>query len=100
MSEPAQIATVTLEQPIKREGGDVTEVKLRKPNAGELRGLSLVDVVKLEIDAVIKLVPRISLPFVAEQELHQLSPADLFAISTEIANFFLPKGTRQESLGA
>ena len=31
--------TVTLDTPIKRGNGEITEVTLRKPSAGELRGV-------------------------------------------------------------
>lgn len=97
--EPARPApaTVIFEQPIKRGDTQVHQVTLRKPNAGELRGLSLIDVVKLEIDAIIKLIPRISTPTLLDHELATLSPADIFALSTEVANFFLPQGTRVDA---
>lgn len=93
-----KLATVTLSTPIKRDGGNVETIQLRRPNAGEMRGLSLVDVTKLEIDAIFKLVPRISMPFLTEPELASLSPADLLAISSEIASFFLPNAPTDKSL--
>ena len=39
----AELKTVKLETPIKRGETEITVVKLRKPKAGELRGLSLSD---------------------------------------------------------
>lgn len=98
MSTPASIAVVTLEEPIVRETETIAFLKLRKPKAGELRGLSMVDLVKLEVDTITELLPRIMMPPLTPVEIADLSPADLFAISTEVAGFFLPTGMMPETL--
>lgn len=97
MTEPVTLATVTLSTPITRQGGEVETIQLRRPNAGELRGLSLVDVTKLETEAMFKLIPRISMPFLTEAELATLNPVDWLAIATEIAGFFSPSAPTAKS---
>ena len=84
-------AEVELDTPIKREGGDVEKLTLRKPMAGELRGLSLADLLNMEVDAITRVLPRISSPVLSEQEARDMDPADLVACGGEISGFLLPK---------
>lgn len=93
----AKQVSITLEQPIKREGGDITELTLRKPNSGELRGLSLFDLLQMDVNALCKLAPRIAQPTVTEADLHQLVPGDLVQLATEVSGFLLPKSAREEA---
>lgn len=87
--------TVDLVEPITR--GDITidKLTLRKPKAGELRGLTLSDVIGLEISAILKLVPRISEPALTDGECQNLDPADLTEIGGTIRGFFMTRGERQ-----
>lgn len=100
MNKAPKTTTVTLEEPIVR-GADnqIGHLQLRKPAAGELRGLSLADVAMMKADALVALLPRISNPPITDVEAAGLDAADLFAIGIEIAGFFLPKGMRPEELG-
>mgnify|MGYP001343802745 CR=1 FL=1 len=91
-------ATVALDEPITRGSQSIDTVRLRRPKSGELRGLSMVDLVKLEVDALQKLLPRISDPMLTAQDVAELSPGDLFQLATEIAGFLLPKGMAPDSL--
>ncbi len=81
--------TITLEEPIERGNDKIPEFQLRRPQSGELRGLSLRAVLDMEVDALIKLTPRISAPALTEQEVAELCPADLTQIGIEVANFFM-----------
>ena len=47
--------TVTLETPIKRGDQVITSLSLRKPAAGELRGVALADLLRLDVAALITL---------------------------------------------
>lgn len=91
------LAKVTLSEPIKREGGDIAELTLRKPNSGELRGLSLLSLAEFDVDTLFKLVPRIAQPTVTEAELNNMPVADLFALAGEINNRFLQPSSTQGS---
>ncbi|WP_265665008.1 phage tail assembly protein [Verminephrobacter aporrectodeae] len=84
-------ATVTLRTPILRGEQTISCVTLRKPKAGQLRGLSLTDILQLKVDAVTALLSRISTPTLLRHEVDNLEPEDLVALSTEVVSFFLPK---------
>ncbi|MGJ8518174.1 phage tail assembly protein [Carnimonas bestiolae] len=83
--------TITLQTAITHDGGEIKEVTLRAPKAGSLRGISLAEAVRMEADAIVKLVPRISSPMLSEHQMNQLSAADLFAFGSEIVGFLLPQ---------
>ncbi|TIH10823.1 phage tail assembly protein [Pseudomonas leptonychotis] len=83
--------SITLEEPIKRGETSVTSINLRKPAAGELRGLKLLDLLNGDVNATIRLVPRISNPTLTEQEVAALEPADLLSCADAIAAFLQKK---------
>ncbi len=89
--------TVTLEEPVKREGGDITSIQLRRPSSGELRGLSLSELLTMQVDPLIKLLPRITLPTLTEAEIKKLSPADLVQLGGEVIGFLAPKAVLEQS---
>lgn len=89
-------AAVTLDTPIKRGDTEIAEITIRKPTAGELRGLSLVDLTQLDVNAMLKLLPRISTPLITDAEAAKLDPADLLALATEVASF-LPQRSKASS---
>ncbi len=84
--------TVTLAQPIIRGDKEITQLQLRKPKAGELRGLSMGDVVGMDVTALIKLTPRISDPVLTEAEVADLDADDFTEIAGTIRGFFMTKG--------
>ncbi|WP_337186706.1 phage tail assembly protein [Phenylobacterium sp.] len=85
---------VLLEQPISRGEQVIGMLALRKPKAGELRGLSLSDLLNCDVSAIIKVLPRVSSPPITEAEADDMDPADLTACGSEIVGFLLPKGVR------
>ena len=107
MTEPEAVATlaatskanpfetVDLVEPITRGDTVIDKLTLRKPRAGELRGLTLSDVIGLEIGAILKLVPRISEPALTDHECQNLDPADLTEIGGTIRGFFMTRAERQ-----
>ncbi|WP_052417778.1 phage tail assembly protein [Cellvibrio mixtus] len=90
MNEKTSVA-VTLSTPIKRGGGDIKSVSLRSPSSGELRGLSLVDLLQLEVDALQTLLPRISSPSLTKHEIAAMPGQDLVRLGTEVSIFLTPK---------
>jgi len=90
----ATTASVTLDTPIKRGEQTITEIVLRKPASGELRGLKLVELMQLDVAALQNLIPRISSPTLTAADAQALDPADLMAIGVEIQSFFLTKADR------
>lgn len=89
--------TIDLDQPIKREGQTISSITLRKPAAGELRGLHLINVLNMEVDTLATLLPRISSPTIHKPEALAMDPADLLAAGIEIAGFLQQKGAKADS---
>lgn len=96
-TEQPNTDAVTLDTPLKRGETTVDSVTVRKPAAGELRGVSLSDLLNLEVNALIKVLPRVTAPSLSEQECTRLDPADLVQLGTKVAGFLLPKSLREEA---
>ena len=96
MNKPAEpiLRTITLDGPIQRGEQSIESIQLRKPKSGELRGLSLVDLGQLKVDALTKIIPRISLPTLTEAEVANMDPSDLLACGAEIGSFLLQRSQR------
>ena len=88
--------TVALDTHIKRGNGFITEVTLRKPNAGELRGVSLAELLQMKVDALQTVLPRITNPILHKQDMATLDPADLVNMGTVVVGFLLTKETKRD----
>lgn len=88
--KPRVTVEVPLEEPIVRGGETIKVVHLRKPHAGELRGLFLSDVANMKTDAIIVLLPRISSPTITQIEAEVMDPADLMRCALEVFSFLAP----------
>ena len=89
--------TVTLDEPIIRGSHSIDEVQIRTPKAGELRGLSLSNLLQLDVDTLKVLLPRITAPASTEMEIDNLAPADLVQLSAKVISFLVP-AEKQDSL--
>lgn len=89
-------ATIKLDTPIKRGAKEITEIKLRKPDTGALRGISLAEVLQMNVTTIQTLLPRISEPTLAKHEVAQLDAPDLLNISIEITGFFASKADKAQ----
>ena len=85
---------IPLVEPIARGETTIETLLLRKPKSGELRGLSLSDLLTSDVGTIITLVPRISDPILTEIEARELDPADLAQIGGVIRGFFLTPAER------
>ena len=91
MNDKTQEKTITLDTPITRGETTISEVTLRKPLAGALRGTRLNAVMEMDVAALMTIIPRISTPALTAPELGAMDPADLTAIGVEVVSFLLPK---------
>lgn len=89
-----QAASVPLETAIIRGGQRIDRLDLRKPGAGELRGLKLVDVINMDVTALITLLPRITSPTLTTADVSAMDLPDLTACAVEVASFFLTRAQR------
>ncbi|WP_211482480.1 phage tail assembly protein [Collimonas sp. OK607] len=86
--------TVPLDEPLTRGDTLITEVQIRKPVAGELRGVSLMDLGNLDVVALQRVLPRITLPTLTPHDVAKLDLADLMSLGAEVAVFLLKKADR------
>lgn len=87
----ARKATITLEEPLQRGDTQITSVDVRRPGAGELRGLKLVEVLNMDVSALATLLPRITNPTLTSGDVAALDPADLLQFGMETAAFFMTR---------
>lgn len=81
---------IPLTTPIQRGEQVYTELTLTKPaKVAQLRGINTVELLNLNVDALIKFIPRVSTPSLTEQEVGNLDPADLLQAGMVIIGFFI-----------
>ncbi|WP_336981612.1 phage tail assembly protein [Altererythrobacter fulvus] len=87
---------ITLSEPIQRGDEKIAAIVLRKPRTGELRGLSMQDLMNARVSAVLDVLPRIATPPITQAEADALDPADAAACAGAIIDFFLTPADRQK----
>ncbi len=102
-AQPAPTATVlTLQHPIQREGGPIAALTLRKPKAGELRGLNINNIMAGDVTTIMTLLPRISSPIITAHEAAQLEAEDIAEAAGTILLFFVTSAQKmviEEAMG-
>jgi hypothetical protein len=83
---------VTLNTPITRGEQKIEKITMRKPMSGELRGANLTDLLQMDVNALHKVLPRITDPMLTEAEVAALDPADLVQCGAMVMGFLLSKG--------
>lgn len=81
---------ITLETPIKRGDTEINQVEIIKPNAGALRGVGLAAVANSEVDALMIILPRLTLPALTKDEITRLELPDLVALAGKVIGFLAP----------
>jgi hypothetical protein len=82
---------ITLSSPIINGKTEITKITIRKPLAGDLRGVKLLNFVDADIDSLAKVLPRISTPTLSEQDVYNMDLADLTNVVVEMSGFLKPK---------
>jgi hypothetical protein len=95
MSESPNTETVTLDSPIIRGETTIETLSIRKPMAGELRGVSLVELMQMDVLALRKVLPRITTPSLTDIEVGRMDPADLVQCGVAVTGFLLTKSAKQ-----
>lgn len=75
----------------------ITQLHLRKPKAGALRGINLAELLMLRAESVMVLLPRITEPPLLKHEVESMEPVDLIACATEVVNFLAPQATLEKA---
>lgn len=84
--------TVVLQTPIKRGKTVINEVSLTGAlkQAGSLRGLKMYDIITTDVNAMIKLLPRVTSPALTEIELVTMDTWDFSQLAQEVVTFLQP----------
>ena len=91
---------INLDTPLIRGEQKIEQVALRKPMSGELRGVTLSDLAQMDVLALRKVLPRISMPSLTDSEVGRMDPADLFQCGLAVASFLLQKSVKEAALVA
>ena len=81
-------STVILPKPIKLGEREIKEVQIRKPKAGEMRGLKTMDILQMDITAHRTLIPRLC-PDITASVFDELEPENLTILQGEVVSFFV-----------
>ncbi|WP_076589705.1 phage tail assembly protein [Vibrio ostreicida] len=81
------VKPVELPTPIEKDGNPIKTLDIQKPNSGNLRGLSLIDVCEMRFEAGEVLLPRIS--NLNERDVMNMPIENWAPILTTIASFFV-----------
>jgi hypothetical protein len=92
----AKPGEITLDTPFVRGDQTITTVTIRKPAAGELRGVKLVDLLQMDVAALTVVLPRVTTPALTAQDVARLDPADLVQLGSAVSDFLLPKAARAD----
>lgn len=82
---------VTLETPVTRGDLVISRIELIKPNSGALRGTRLADLAGSDVDALMTVLPRITIPALTKADCAALDPVDLIVIAGKVIGFLSPK---------
>ncbi|MNR48717.1 Phage tail protein E [compost metagenome] len=72
----------------------IEKITLTKPNAGTLRGVSLAALANSDVDALIKVLPRMTYPALTEHEVARLDVSDLISLAGKVVGFLSPASER------
>ena len=72
-----------------------TTIRVRKPGAGELRGLSLNPLIQGDYTSLESLSPRITSPVITKAQFAVADPADTTQFHLEVLDFLLPSSAKQ-----
>jgi hypothetical protein len=91
-----ETATITLAEPIRRGEQTIDAIVLTKPRGGALRGLSLQDLLRTDVVALLTLIPRISNPPLTVPEADNLGADDLAEIGGVVRGFYVGDGAQDD----
>lgn len=100
MTDAKKFVTITLDEDAATESGQVlmpkgTEITLRRPLGGALRGVNLGGLVRMDYDQVAIVAPRVSTPPLLPDIFAVLSTSDVTQVAGELANFCLTNAARE-----
>ena len=87
-------ADITVNDQVVHPAG--TEIQVRRPGAGELRGVDIsATISRCDYTQIEKIAPRITMPILHKEHIAVMDPADFVQLGGEIVDFLLPKAVKQ-----
>lgn len=92
MQSQSQVITIEheLNVPLTFGEKEIKSLTIRRPTSGDLRGVKLIDVLQMDVDAHAALLPRICDEIVDTQFVYKLDISDLSRVISKTVNFFKP----------
>lgn len=84
---PSGFVQIDLEESALLGGAMTDKIQLREPRSGDLRGLKVMDLLNLDVQSHITLLPRLN-PKIKKAELEDLSLGALLSLQTQVVGFF------------
>lgn len=97
MSQIPTNEVVNLDTPIQRGEQTIEKITIRKPMSGELRGVSLIDLMNMDVLALRKVLPRITDPTLTDMDVGRMDPADLVQCGVAVTSFLLTKSAKAQA---
>ncbi|WP_445115012.1 phage tail assembly protein [Acinetobacter sp. WZC-1] len=88
-TQDPNVTTVDFDIGFKRGENMIKQVDVRKPKSRALRGLTVVNILQLDVDTLARLAPRITAPAMSENDVYELEPADLTKLCKTVIGFFV-----------
>ncbi|GAA0448653.1 MULTISPECIES: phage tail assembly protein [Sphingomonas] len=86
-------AAISVAGVVAHEAG--AEIEVRKPGAGEMRGLSVNPLIQGDYTSLETLAGRITKPALTKPQFASMDPADLTQFHLEVLDFLLPSSAKQ-----
>ncbi|MCP9308665.1 phage tail assembly protein [Zymomonas mobilis] len=80
--------TVKLGYALMRGEQEIKNIELRKPVTGDLRGLSVTQLLNTDVDQMCKFLPRITTPALMPSEIEKLPVGDFLSLAMKSLGFF------------
>lgn len=84
-------ANITLNVPLKTSDKPITSFSMRKPSAGELRGVKLFDMMQGDTAAYIEVLPRVTTPALTKAQASSLDLSDILQVMEKVGDWFAGK---------
>ncbi|ACS85888.1 phage tail assembly protein [Musicola paradisiaca] len=85
---------ISLHTPIKRGETLIESVTLLKPTAGTLRGIGLAALANADVEALIKVLPRMTTPSLTEADVMAMDLSDLLLFAGKVIGFLAPSSAQ------
>ena len=86
-TKPETTKTVKLSSPILRGEQTFDEIAVNKPNVLALKGLTMLDVMQMNTDAMMQLLPRVTAPMLNKADFATMEVADFIELAATAVGF-------------